>query len=263
VASTIGSDNPTAIAADLRWKLGIGDIEPIFHLPAIISDKLKVFVFTLENTPIRGACTRVDGVSFIFLPSASDTDRLYSCARQLGYLLSATAMSSDVIFSLFEPKTNNIKSPVGLYEQFADSFALELLIPTRGLGIALKEVRKLIRVSSGPIGDIELLYVARIFGVGFFELARRCERADLLPRGGACALYQFLVEKFGGPEARANSLQLPPRPLESILPIPSSILHAIVNRIRNGSISIEEAAVKLRCSPSFLNQTLHNRKNSH
>jgi hypothetical protein len=126
-------------------------------------------------------------------------------------------MDDIAILDLVACESPSAKNP---HEHFADAFASALLIPVRGLGIALREIRKNLSISGGPIGDIELLYLSRIFGVSFLIVAKRCERAELLPKGGAMALYQFLVDKFAGPERRAEQLELPPRPSVQIPTLP-------------------------------------------
>src|SRR5687767_8695984 len=106
-------------------------------------------------------------------------------------------------------------------EHFADVFALELLMPLRGFLVALKQIRRLLRVKYDGIGDVELLYLSRVFGVSFLAAGKRCERAKLLPRGSAAALEQFVIQKFGGPEQRALALDLPPRVPISITALPT------------------------------------------
>jgi Zn-dependent peptidase ImmA (M78 family) len=244
------------LAIDLRNLLHVGDVQPLFNLPELMTSKLDILIFTLEKTGIAAACAIIDRTAFVFVPASAEIESLYSCARQLGHLLTAPAHPTSRVFATLE-STLRISYPSrSPYERFADFFALELLVPTRALGIALQEIRKLLKVSSSPIGDIELLYLSRIFGVSFLEIGRRCERAQLIPNGGAAALYQFLVDNFGGPEARAKDLELPARPTVQVAPMPWSIVSEIANRIRSGEMSLERASLELGYPTANLNQLL-------
>lgn len=245
------------LAIELRALLGEDDIEPFLNLPTALADQLEVLLFTIERSNIAGASALFDGRAFVFVSMTSDFDALYMTARQLGHLLTMPTRAPGGIFATVEMAHENSHAPMGAYKRFADFFALELLVPTRGLGIALKEIRKLLKVSSGAIGDVELLYLARIFGVSFLAIARRCERAQLLPRGGATALHHFIVERFGGPEKRAKDLELPPRPTIGIPPIPKLVASAVGSAIRGETISIEVAASELGCTAPYLAQVLN------
>ncbi len=104
--------------------------------------------------------------------------------------------------------------------------------------MALKKVREIARSADNQLGDIELLYLARIFGVSFLAAARRCEDLSLLPRGGAASLNEALLKNFGSAEKRADQLKLPPRPKIEFHPVPQALLASAVDRIRAGELSI-------------------------
>jgi len=130
-------------------------------------------------------------------------------------------------------------------EHFADAFALQLLVPDEGLKRAAAQIRKSLKASGPSLGDIELLYLAQIFGVPFLYIAKRCERAGLLPRGGAVILDRFLTLKFGSAERRAQLLDLPLKPSVQIADVPTPLEAATIRLIRHKQLSIEEASLAL------------------
>ena len=60
-----------------------------------------------------------------------------------------------------------------LSERFVDAFASVLLLPQQGSPVPLRLSGRCFNVTSGEIGDIELLYLARFFGVSFDVAVRR------------------------------------------------------------------------------------------
>ena len=244
------------LALAIRSTLEVNDMDPVFRLPDLLMAEFNVLVFTLQNERIVGACAMVYGLPLIFIGSENENESLYACARQLGYLLRIPTRTKKTCLAIIETAHNYERSPTGTYERFADSIALDLLIPTRGLGVALQQIRRLLKVSNDAIGDVELLYLSRIFGVSFFAMARKCERVKLLPKGGATALNQFMIEKFGSPEARADQLDLPPRPSVTFAPIPTPILWATANRIVSGKMTLEYASNTLGCPMTYLSRSI-------
>jgi Zn-dependent peptidase ImmA (M78 family) len=225
----------------LRYFLRVGDVDPLFNLPSLLDERLNVFLFPMEQSKLAGACALIDGSAFIFISDAAKDETLFTCAHELAHLAMLSARRSNDARAIFDPVDNEAFSLRGPYEYFADAFALEFLIPSRGLGIALQQVRKCLNVTTVSVGDVELLYLSRIFGVNFLAIARRCERAQLLPKGGAASLNKFLIENFGGPERRAEELGLPPRTTIKTAPVPRSIELAIIKQLesigREGSSS--------------------------
>jgi Zn-dependent peptidase ImmA (M78 family) len=230
------------MAIRLRQLLKVGDIDPLFNLPSLLEDRLNVFLFPIEQNKLAGGCALIDGSAFIFISEAAQDEALFTCAHQLGHLATLSARRSNDDGAILDPADEDASSVKGPYEHFADAFALELLIPNRGLGIALQKVRNLLSVPGGPVGDIELLYLSRIFGVNFLAIAKRCERARLLPRGGATLLNQFLVNRFGGAERRAEELGVPPRTMINIAPVPRTIGLAISEQIERDKARAGQAS---------------------
>lgn len=246
-------DDAARLAAQVRDLFEATDLDPLYQLPVLIDNVLGTILFTVDQRSIAGACALINDTPFIFVSTSSDIDVLYTCARQLGHLLPLAARQRQVFIELAHENTH---APRGPYRRFADHFALELLIPTRGLAVALKEVRHLLRVTNPAIGDIELLYLSRIFGVSFLGMTRRCERAGLLPEGGAAILYQALVDKHGGPEKRADAAMIPPRPTMNLPPMSQSLVVSVASQIHKGQLSLEEVERESGLPSEYLAQLL-------
>lgn len=224
--SPIRISDAAKFASKIRRNSGLNDIEPFFKLPEIL-EQSGVYLISVDTPAISGGCAIVDSVPIVLVPSRIEIDTLYACARQVGLLLTLPSRRRLGVECVLDTTRIDNHSQRSTYERFADHFALELLIPRGGLGVALQEVRKLLKISNRALGDIEILYLSRIFAVSFKAMARRCERLQLLPEGGASALHQFLVAKFGDAEKRAEILDLPTRPEIYLPALPHSVTLAI------------------------------------
>jgi hypothetical protein len=214
---------------------------------------MSVLVFLVEQHIIESACAFVAGLPLIMVASDLRFEQLSACARELGHLLAIGSRLDAVNQAHITPRRRLESSrPRGPPEFFATNFAIELLIPTPGLAVALRRVRELLKVKNRALGDIEMLYFARVFGVTFLDVARKCERARLLRLGGAAVMAKFLDEKFGDPERRANDLGLPDRP-GIVFPLaPVSFLSALKSRIVASEFSLAQAADALGTSEHAL-----------
>lgn len=231
------------LAMRLRYLLGVGDVDPLFDLPSLLDEKLNVFLFPIEQNKLAGGCALLDGSAVIFISETAQDEALFTCAHQLGHLAALSTRRSNDDGANLDPADDDstVKGP---YEHFADAFASEFLVPARGLGVALQKVRSLLSVPGGSVGDIELLYLSRIFGVNFLTIAKRCERAKLLPKGGAVLLNQYLNDKFGGPECRAKEVGVLPRTTIEIAPLPRSVELALSEQFERGKAQVERAPAK-------------------
>jgi hypothetical protein len=117
-----------------------------------------------------------------------------------------------------------------------------LLLPRVGVGIALDRIRKQIKTQRQELGDIEILYLAHVFGTSFQVAARRCEDLRLMPKGAGWALYEHLCANYGNPEKRARDAGLPPRPQITFPPAPPVAVEAMLHAIRAGALSVGKAA---------------------
>jgi Zn-dependent peptidase ImmA (M78 family) len=244
------------LATRLRGLMGAGDIYPLFDLPSLLDERLGRLRFPVGNNKLDGGCAVIDGGAFIFVSDVDRDDVLFICAHELGHLAAMYARRVNEDGAVLDP-TGDIGAGVkGPYEHFADVFASELLIPARGLGMALGKIRALAGVPGGSLGDIELLYLSRIFGVPFLAAAKRCERATLLPKGGAATMNRYLVERFDGPERRAEELGLPPRIKLEFAALPRSVERAIIKQAQDVRAAARQAAARGRAAKTEYKQGL-------
>ncbi|WP_186153497.1 helix-turn-helix domain-containing protein [Burkholderia gladioli] len=239
---------------------GLDDTEPFLTLPSIV-ESLKVYVLYARDASIEGVSAIVDGYAFIIMGARTFKPRMFfTIAHELGHLVAHHSRRDAGFVTLDrEQDVGNIDhAPRRAEEQFADAFASSLVLPRRGVLQALSTIRENFG-ASGPLGDVEILSLARFYGVSFEVAARRCEQLDLLPPRAAHALYQKLVDEFGNPERRAGSLGLAPRE-EFEISTSQSLLEAAGRRIRAGTLSLGRAAELLNVPASTLfavNASIH------
>lgn len=221
-------------------------VSPIFGLPKLVTEELAVLLFIVPEDGIEGASAIVGGRAFIFLsPRTFKPRMLFTLAHELGHLVAGHLRGSEVACIDEANTLGTLSRSRAKSEQFADAFASALLLPAKGVGIALTKLREVLK-TSGNLGDIEILYLSRIFGVSFEVAARRCEDLQLLPNGGARSLYEWLVKEHGSPEKRADSLGLPARPDIEFSNVPSELIDVAIDKIRTGELSIGKASSMLR-----------------
>jgi Zn-dependent peptidase ImmA (M78 family) len=226
-----------------------GDIVgPLFHLPAIAIEKLRVLLFVIPERAVDGASAIVNGYPFIFVSPRFPPRMLFTLAHEIGHLITHHHTNKEFACLDLLNETGRIKRSSKKSESFADAFASCLLLPRAGVGIALKKVRELGSSTSDAIGDVEILYLSRIFGVSFQAAAVRCEDLSLLPRGGAISIYEKLLKNHGSPEKRAEELNLPPRPKIEFPTVPRHLLDAAIRKIQAGEMSVGRASAALNLS---------------
>jgi Zn-dependent peptidase ImmA (M78 family) len=247
--ATLPKDNPEKFAWHFRQLFRGGDqVSPLSSLPTLLVERLQVVLHVINTPHLEGASAYIKGTPFMFVATRFPARMLFTCAHELGHVLAHHDAAADFAMIDSAADLDNHHSRSGT-ERFAHAFASALLIPLAGLGIVLKKVRESAgSPSESPIGDVELLYVARIFGVSFEVAARRCEDADLLPRGSAVSLNEKLKEEYGSAEKRADMLNLPPRVPISFPPMPQRLLASVVEHIRAGDLSIGRASMMLGLS---------------
>ena len=206
--------------------------DPAADLPQKLDSLDGVILSFLSQSKYEGASLVAGGYVFMFVSPRFPARMLFTLAHELGHIV---AHHSTKVAHL------DLASSIGRFrnriEGFADAFASTLLLPTMGVGRTLGAIRKQIGATSDQLGDVELLLLARYYGVSFQVAARRCEDLDLLPRGGAFSLAEYLTKEFGSPEKRAAALKLPPRSqvrFDAISPMLMSYVH---DGIMSGDIS--------------------------
>jgi Zn-dependent peptidase ImmA (M78 family) len=226
----ISAQDARNLAIRLREVLEMGPFEPLLNLPQILCNRFNILIFQNAPAPLAHGCAAIDRYGLIFLSGQMDpSEHLFICAHDLAHLLAFVRSRASDGCALHGNSTVLVKSPP---EHFADPFAVDLLMPREGLKSAASAVRRLLKATNRSIGDVELLYLARIFGVPFLAVARGCERAGMLPSGSALTIDRFLTVKFGGAERRAQFLNLPDRPAVRIPPVPAP-LETIIASVLN------------------------------
>lgn len=226
--------------------------EPLLDLPQLLIDRCGIILGRLHYSRYEGASLIAGGYCFIFISPRFPARMLFTIAHELGHLLAHRNNRNKG--AVFERPSQIGPARRGrpVVERFVDAFASVLLLPDRGVGRALKQIRATLKIDSPAIGDIEILLLARIFGVSFEVAARRCEDLELLPAGGANALTAQLKKDFGNPERRASELNLPPRPRILIPKTSENLLKAATAKIEAGETSAGWVADHLGISISDL-----------
>ena len=227
---------------------GGDDVSPLLSLPKLLVERLRVFVFLVNTSHLDGASALLDGIPFIFVARRFPARMLFTLAHELGHILAHHDRSDFAVLDTAN-EDSDVRRPKGTTERFAHAFASCLLMPQAGVGMVLRKVRAHARVRDDqPIGDIEISYIARVFGVSFAAAARRCEDLKLLPSGGAVSLNDRLRKEYGSAEKRAEGVGLPPRP-EIVFPkVPELLLRSAIDKIRRGELSLGRASMVLGLS---------------
>jgi Zn-dependent peptidase ImmA (M78 family) len=223
--------------------------EPILDLPKILSERADAVIGRLQFSRYEGASILTNGYCFIFISPRFVGRMLFTLAHELGHLIAHSRGGTTAIFE--RPSQIGARGKIrSQSEAFVDAFASVLLVPDRGIGRALKKIRELFKIKSSAIGDVEILVLARMFGVSFEVAARRCEDLELLPAGVAASLTAILRKEFGNPERRANELGLPPRPEINIPKVSDNLIATIVERVNAGDVSVGWASDRFGLSVS-------------
>jgi Zn-dependent peptidase ImmA (M78 family) len=228
-------------------------LEPFLELPELVARKLGVFVVCVDNQETEGASAVIDRHAYVLLSRRTFKPRmLFTLAHEVGHLVAHGSKNGAGEFALFDKVTavGSFRRPQRVEEKFADAFASALLMPQETVLQLIAQVRKQYQLS-GPLGDIEINFVARFFGVSFEVAGRKCEDLGLLPVGGAYALYEQLIDDHSNPERRASDAGLPGRqPI--FFDISPALLRAGVRKILAGEASIGKVAEALHIPVSAL-----------
>lgn len=195
------------LAGQLREVVYPGQADdPALDLPQRLVSLDGLIVSQLRNSKYEGASVAAGGYLFVFVSPRFPARMLFTLGHELGHVVAHHSLQSAHL-----DLASNIGSFKNRAEGFADAFSSAFLLPTHAVGRALLHIRRLIGASSDQVGDVEILILARMYGVSFDVAARRCEALDLLPEGGAASLADYLRQNHKSPEKRADALQLPPR----------------------------------------------------
>lgn len=220
--------------------------DPLLDLPQLLVALGGVVLGRLQTSRFEGASVLADGYGFIFISPRFISRMLFTLAHELGHLLAHHASGRAVV--LDPARRIGAKRPSSRSEAFVDAFASVLLLPARGVALTLREIRKTLGVKHDQIGDVELLYLARFYGVSFDVAARRAESLDLLPSGGAASLTEHLIKTSRSPERRAADLGLPDRLSVDFPRVSLNLLEAAVKKIDDGTISTGWVTDRFNCT---------------
>ena len=225
---------------------------PLPFLPKLVVERMHILLFVVNSPKMDGASAYFEAQPFIFVSLRFKPRMLFTLAHELGHLIAHhDPRESGVVID--EREHTDLRISKGKIEQYAHAFASSLLMPRASVGLALQKIRALSETQEDKaIGDLEILFLSRIFCVSFEAAAMRCEILGLIPEGGAFSLNQFLKQKYGSAEKRAEDANLPPRPSIEFPSIPEPLLVSAIQKIRAGEISIGKASALLGLSISDL-----------
>lgn len=230
-----------------RWFVGDNHLIPLTGLPSICVERLGMLLYVISNPVFEGASGVVRDQVFVFVSRRSFRARmLFTLAHELGHLI-AHHHGGDFGVVDFPEDVAQPRARRRADEALADSFASCLLMPSEGLAVALRTIRKVLGVRrESDVSDVQLLYLARFFGVSFQVAAKRCEDLDLIPIGGGISLYEHIRANHKNPEQYADQLGVPPREAVEFPSVQSRLLRDAIRRVRKGDVSVGRAAAILR-----------------
>jgi Zn-dependent peptidase ImmA (M78 family) len=226
------------LAQRYRYVFFSGDIQsPLTALPSIVSQTDGIILAPLRESRFEGISLFRDNYFFVFVSPRFSGRMLFTLAHELGHVLAHRDRLSIPILEGGSSIGNFRKAQKS--ERFVDAFASCLLLPDNGVFEFLSFFRRDRKIPlDAPVGDIEILLLARFYGVSFDVAAHRCEDLKLLPNGGAFSIADHLRKHHGSPEKRADELGLQPR---EHLPFPILSPHLrseLERRIEAGESSI-------------------------
>ena len=171
--------------------------DSVLDLPQVLAGDAGIIIGTLRLSRYEGASIIIGGYCFIFVSPRFLARMLFTVAHELGHILSHHVQGKGAVFD--SAKRIGAWRQRTPEERFADGFASILLMPERGVALALKAIREALNVTSGNLGDIQILYLARFFGVSFDVAARRCEQAGASAGRGRVLLERCLAKGLRQP----------------------------------------------------------------
>ena len=230
----------TARSLSLRYRMLFfgGDLQsPLKELPQIVSQSEGVILAPLRESRFEGISLFRDNYFFVFVSPRFSGRMLFTVAHELGHVLAHQNRLSVPILEGASSIGNFKKAKSS--ERFVDAFASCLLLPDDGVFQFLSVFRRERDVSlDAPVGDIELLLLARFYGVSFDVAAHRCEDLKILPQGGAFSIADHLRKHHRSPEKRADELGLPSREHVSFPLISPHLQQELERKIEAGETSI-------------------------
>ncbi len=233
--------NVKTIAANFREIIGLDDNSPATDLSHRLEYQEGLIVSVLRDSRFEGVSLSSGNYLYIFVSPRFKARMLFTLAHEIGHVLAGHVQDDAPLFEGASDIGNFRKSTKN--ERFVDAIAGSILLPDNGIFDFISSIRVHLNISSSsPLGDVEILLLARFFGVSFEVAGKRCEDVGLLPSGGAFAMAAELRKNHGSPERRADELGLPARS-DIFFPSTSKVLRDAVNSaIEVGAESVGWAA---------------------
>jgi hypothetical protein len=229
---------PIAVSTCQR-ALGLSQNDSALDLPDRLDSVFRIVTWKIPLAATSGGYFSSGSEIHIVVSDHSGISPWQSCARQLGRILSNGITE---VPCFFEPIRFDNTTEKRTLNSKANKFALEFLMPAHAFVTALRSIRRASSVElESPMGDIDLLWLSRIFGTSFFSAGKRAEQLGLLPSGASAALTEILSQKHGGPEGRARSLGLPLRPDHLFPRITNLALTTISTKLMRGELDKKSA----------------------
>lgn len=247
-----------AVAEDVRENiLKVQDMTPLHHIEDCLS-RIGVRLFVVSSKQFEGASLVHNHTPYIFVSPRFTGRMLFTICHELSHLLVHARPNSEYIkFEEYEylrqPSISNVDD-----ERLADSLASSILLPRKGVGLTLRTIRQVLNSSSDSVGDVEILYLAFVYGVSFEVAGYRLEKLGIIPAGSTFSLAERIRREYGSAEKRAASadINLPARPSVDLPLVPADLLREAVKKVAEGTESI--GYVKERLGVSISNLMRHN-----
>ncbi len=240
--------NARQLAYQFRHRFLESDlVSPILNLPRIVGEIPGVILSLLKESRIEGASLSKGNYVFIFVSPRFNARMLFTLAHEVGHVLAGHIDGGAVVAE--GASSIGASSKGGQREHFVNAFASCLLMPDEGVIGFLRILREQLKVPiASPLGDIEILYLARFFGVSFEVAAHRCEDLHLLPAGGGSSISQHLRLNHRSPERRAVEVGIPAREDIDFPALSGDLARSLIDKVASGDISAGWASEMLGIS---------------
>lgn len=221
---------------------GGNPVDPLIDLPKIAVEDAGLLLFVSASRDLDGLSCVVNRRRFVLLAPRFAPRMLCTLAHEIGHHAAHLSLDEDFVVPDQDPESVALRHEGSAAEKYANAFASALLLPRAGVGVALSSIRSQLKSQRTELGDIEILYLAHVFGTSFQVAARRCEDLQLIQRGAGWALYDNLRQNHGNPEKRAREIGLPARAAITFPPAPPLVIETMLRAIRRNELSAGKAA---------------------
>lgn len=218
------------IADLMRTQLGLGVASPATQLRELLEERLSIKTFVLRSsTKLSGACIYHEGVGGCVLVVAKTIPHmLFTLGHEFAHLLVHRET----------PIVDRDLSGKDPREQFANAFAANLLMPRAGV----QEFFASIYQTRRGFTDIDVIHMARYYGVSFDAMLSRLEGLRLIPPGSRKSLRASYRASNTGPKKRAQAAGIEQLAAPFWAPLPERYVFLAVRAYYRHQISIGKLA---------------------